>query len=122
MSEEHTPEHYVKIWAILMVLLFVSVVGPMFEIQWLTLVTAFGIACVKAFLVATRFMHINDSPRFVTFIVSSCLVLMLLFFAATAVDVMRPTGDNWKKPAWIEGDATAGPAGHGEGHVTAGHH
>ena len=104
MSEEHEHhEHpnYVKIWAILLVLLAISVIGPMFEIQIVTLITAFGIACVKAYMVAVNFMHINIAKRYVTYLVATTLVFMLLFFAGTAPDVMKAEGDNWKKPDWL---------------------
>ena len=37
----------------------VSVVGPMLGIRAVTLITAFGIALVKAYLVAKNFMHLN---------------------------------------------------------------
>ena len=45
MSEhaEHTASSYVKTWVILLVLFLVSVFGPMLEIRWLTMITAFGI-------------------------------------------------------------------------------
>ena len=105
MSEEHAEHHhpnYVKIWAILVVLLVVSVVGPMFEIQIITLITAFGIAVVKAYLVVKNFMHINVAPRYVAYMASTVLVFMLLFFAGTAPDVMKGDGDNWVKPGWYE--------------------
>ena len=95
MSEQvHDTHHgnYVKIWAILVVLLAVSVVGPMFEIRVVTLVTAFGVAIVKAYLVIKHFMHINHTPRFIPYLVVTCLVFMLLFFAAVAPDVMNDTG------------------------------
>ena len=59
MSATYAPMKYVKIWAVLLVLLAVSIVGPMFEQPTLTLITAFGIAIVKASLVATYFMHLN---------------------------------------------------------------
>ena len=45
-------QHYIRIWQVLLVLLVISVLGPMLEIQTVTLVTAFGIAVVKAYLVA----------------------------------------------------------------------
>ena len=107
MSEEAHEAHedhsayYIKIWAILVALLVVSVAGPFIGIFWITMVTAFGIACVKAYLVATRFMHLTDEPRFVTYIVVTALVFMLLFFAGTSPDVMNPEGSNWIKPAWL---------------------
>jgi caa(3)-type oxidase subunit IV len=103
MSEEGHHTNYVKIWAILVALLVVSVVGPMAEIQWLTLVTAFGIACVKAYLVAVKFMHIGEMPKYISYIVVTCLMLMLVFFAGVAPDVMNKEGANWQKPDWIAG-------------------
>ncbi|MBW2394590.1 MAG: cytochrome C oxidase subunit IV family protein [Deltaproteobacteria bacterium] len=96
-AEEHSESHYVKIWAILLVLLVVSVLGPMLEIQVITLLTAFGIALVKAYLVIKHFMHLNVQPRFVTYLLSTALVFMLLLFAGTAPDVMKHEGDNWIK-------------------------
>ena len=44
----HSPGHYVKIWGILLVLFVISVCGPMIGIRVITLITAFGIAVVKA--------------------------------------------------------------------------
>ncbi len=111
MSEAaHGPRHYVKIWAILIVLLTISILGPLVGIQEVTLVTAFGIAVVKAWLVLKNFMHITDQPRFVSYMIATCLVFMLLFFAGTAGDVMNQTGDNWYKPQ-VE---IAAPAHHGD--------
>jgi len=57
-----------------------------------------GIAVVKAYLVARNFMHINMAPKFVTYLMVTCLVFMLLFFAGVAPDVMKDSGDNWVKP------------------------
>ena len=120
MSEAEHSEHlhhpdYVKIWAILCALLVVSVVGPMFEIQVLTLITAFGIAVVKAYLVAKNFMHINLTARYVPYLVVTGLVFMLLFFAGTSPDVMQADGANWAKPSW-EGGGYHPPEGEGPAH------
>ena len=95
----HPASYYVKTWAILVVLLGVSIVGPMIGIFWLTMITAFGIACVKAYLVAARFMHLNIEKRLASFIVLMALVLMSLFFAGTAPDVMKHQGDQWVNAA-----------------------
>ena len=101
--EEHSHHgNYVKIWAILLVLLFVSILGPELEIQVVTLITAFGIAVVKAYLVVKHFMHINVAPRYVTYLVATMLLFMVLFFAGASPDVMRLEGQRWEKPAWIE--------------------
>ena len=48
-EEHHEHPNYVRIWAILLVLLIISVLGPMLEIRVVTLFTAFGIAIVKAY-------------------------------------------------------------------------
>ena len=93
MSEEHTHHpNYVKIWAILVVLLMISVAGPMIGIKWVTLLTAFGIAIVKAYMVAMNFMHIGAAKRFVPYLIVTCLLFMLLFFAGVAPDVMKAEG------------------------------
>jgi len=116
--------HYVRIWAILLVLLTISIVGPMFGHKTVTLITAFGIAVVKAFLVAKNFMHINLTPRFVVYTITTTLVFMLLFFAGTAPDVMQSHGTNWEKPAWIAAQKAyeAGDhAGASHGAISAGH-
>jgi caa(3)-type oxidase subunit IV len=108
MSEEHAHHpNYVKIWAILVVLLVVSVIGPMFGIRVVTLLTAFGIAVVKAYMVAKNFMHIDLAPRYVAYLAATCLVFMLLFFAGAAPDVMQAEGSNWVKPSWQEASAAA---------------
>ena len=110
---DHSSQHYIKIWGILVVLLVVSVVGPMFEIQALTLITAFGIAVVKAYLVAKEFMHLPEAPKFVTYLMATCLVFMLLFFAGSAPDIMKDDGSNWKKDRnW---HYTPPPPDHGDG-------
>ena len=103
MSEhaEHTGHetNYVKIWAILLFLLAVSIAGPFLGIKVVTLITAFGIAIVKAYLVAKNFMHLNIEPRYAVYLLTTMLVFMLLFFAGSAPDVMEHEGTNWVKPA-----------------------
>jgi caa(3)-type oxidase subunit IV len=112
----HAHPNYVRIWAILVVLLVVSVLGPMLGHKAVTLVTAFGIAVVKAYLVAKNFMHINVEKRFVPYAVTTVLVFMLLFFAGTAPDVMKKEGTQWEKPSWKVAPAEAPAAGHGGEH------
>ena len=99
MSEEHHETNYVKIWAILVVLLVISVAGPFLEIQVVTLITAFGIAIVKAYLVAANFMHLNVEKRYAAYLLITMVVFVFLFFSGAAPDVMQAEGDNWVKPA-----------------------
>jgi caa(3)-type oxidase subunit IV len=97
---EHSHEaQYIKIWKILIVLLVISVVGPMFEIQALTLITAFGIAGVKAYLVVTRFMHLDLENRFIAYFIGTSVAFMFLFYAGTSPDVMNHVGRNWSNVA-----------------------
>jgi len=96
MSQTHTPKQYVKIWAILVGLLAVSLIGPMFEITAVTLITAFGIALIKASLVAAYFMHLNLEKRYIRYMLYSMLLMVALFFAGTAPDVMKAGGLRWE--------------------------
>lgn len=107
-ADDHGQAHYVKIWAILLVLLIISILGPIvaphaefaFLKAWMiTLMTAFGIAVVKAYLVAANFMHLNIEKKYITYLLSTMLMLMLLFFAGTAPDVMKHKGQNWENVA-----------------------
>ena len=98
MSEhaaEHGPKFYVRIWAILLVLLVISVMGPMLEIQIVTLITAFGIAVVKAYLVAKNFMHLAIERRYVIYLLVTGVAFMVLMFVGVAPDVMKHDGQNW---------------------------
>jgi len=121
---EHTHHgNYVRIWAILLGLLAVSVAGPLVAAGIehrptalaITLSTAFGIAVVKAYMVAKNFMHINFAQRFVPYLMLTMLLLMLLFFSGVAPDVMKLEGRNWVKPAWIAANVDAA-APHGAAH------
>lgn len=113
----HDTHHgnYVRIYVILMILLVISILGPELGIRAVTLITAFGIAVVKAYMVAKHFMHITFAPRYVAYLVGTCLVFMMLFFAGTAPDVMKFEGTNWVKPAWDTAHAAA-PQGHEGAH------
>ena len=81
---DHHHVNYIRIWQILLVLLVISVAGPFLEIQVVTLITAFGIAIIKAYLVAKNFMHLNLEPRYAVYLLLTMLVFVFLFFAAVA--------------------------------------
>lgn len=99
----HPAKFYVKIWAILLVLLAISIAGPVVgeitKIQVITLITAFGIAVVKAYLVAANFMHLKGEKKIASMIVITALGLMFLFFFGVAPDVMKHEGDQWNNVA-----------------------
>ncbi len=131
----HTTHHYnyVKIWGILLVLLTASVIGPLIGSrmehnagQILTLVTAFGIAFVKAFIVIKYFMHLTVEKRYVGFLLLTMIAFMIVFVGGVAPDVMRHEGQRWTNTGAIDevnrgqaADKAAEKAkaeGHGEGH------
>lgn len=99
MSEHPKHPNYKKIYITLLVLLAISVAGPHLGIAWLTLITAFGIAVVKADLVVQNFMHLKWEKRIMKWMLATSLMLMALFFAGVAPDVMHHTGHNWVNQA-----------------------
>jgi len=96
---EHGHTDYITIWKYLVMLLVASVVGPMFGIKVVTLLTAFGIALVKAYLVVKYFMHLPLERRHVSYFVATALVFMFIFYAGVSGDVMNHTGRNWSNVA-----------------------
>jgi caa(3)-type oxidase subunit IV len=113
MTTEAHVQHpnYVKIWAILVVLLLVSVLGSMSHVREVVLIAAFGVAVVKAYLVAKNFMHVNVEKRWVPYLLIMCLLFIAILFAGVAPDVMRHSGLHWtKNPADRSAPSTAGAA------------
>jgi caa(3)-type oxidase subunit IV len=106
-APHHHETNYVAIWGVLCVLLVVSVVGPMAGVRFLTLITAFGIAIVKAYMVCRYFMHLNIEKKFVVYILGFMLALMLVFFGGVAPDVLEHEGLQWQK-TYVEPATTGG--------------
>jgi caa(3)-type oxidase subunit IV len=100
MSDQHHPD-YKKIYIALVILLAISVAGPHVGLKWLTLITAFGVALVKANLVVENFMHLKWEKVLAKWVLGVSLVLMALFFAGVSPDVMEHTGDRWVNNAAI---------------------
>lgn len=114
---DHTG-HYLKIYGTLLALFAVSVTGPLIGIKWLTLLTAFGIAVVKAYLVASNFMHLNVEKKYVGYLLLTAVAFMFLFYAGVAPDVMNHRGRRWENVAALNETqralkAQAAGAGHG---------
>jgi caa(3)-type oxidase subunit IV len=112
----HSPAHYVRIWGVLCVLLAVSVAGPELEIPVVTLLTAFGIAFVKAYLVIKHFMHLDLERPVIWYILTTGIAFMLMMFAAVSIDVQNHDGARWTndgaKAAIVAGMAYGDPADH----------
>jgi len=115
--------HYVRIWAILVVLLLVSYFGPMLATKlgwhWLLLTTAFGVAVIKAYMVAKNFMHINVENRIIHFMMITGVALMVLLYGAIAPDIQKGTGQNWQKDAGFHHSFTTSKPHHAGGHEAA---
>jgi len=106
MSENHEQHdggghhvNYKRIYFTLLGLLVVSVAGPFFGILIVTLVTAFGIALVKANLVIQNFMHLKWERRLMKWMLTTSLLLMALMFAGISADVLNHEGRNWENLA-----------------------
>ena len=97
-SHVHHPD-YVKIWAVLVALLLVSVGGAMSNIRVVVLVAAFGVAFVKAYIVAKNFMHINVEKRWVPYLLLAMIAFIVILFAGVAPDVMKHGGLRWSNDA-----------------------
>jgi caa(3)-type oxidase subunit IV len=97
MSDDQNGHHvnYKKIYFILLGLLVVSVAGPFVGVVWITLVTAFGIAVVKANLVIQNFMHLKWEKRLMKWLLGASLLLMAVMVAGVAPDIMNHEGNNW---------------------------
>ncbi len=97
---------YFKIYLLLLVLFGVSVLGPEVA-EWmdlegpsrliLVLITAFGIALVKAYYVLAYFMHLKFEKIYAPYILLSMVALLFVFFFGTATDAMMSEGHNWEK-------------------------
>jgi caa(3)-type oxidase subunit IV len=94
---------YTKIYLTLLALFMVSVAGPVIGglvgSKALVLITAFGIALVKAYLVCSHFMHLNVEKKYIGYLLSTMIVFVLLFYAGVAPDVMEHHGRNWENVA-----------------------
>ena len=121
MSEEHAhgehahedhAEHYKKIFILLVIFFVISFIGP-FIADFLTeslgvphivgflltMVTAFGVAFLKARLVIVHFMHLPQEKPYVGYILQTTLVLIAIFIAGVMVDVLAHEGQNWTNEA-----------------------
>ena len=99
-SEAHVDHpNYVKIWAILVGLLIVSVLGSMSHIREVVLIAAFGVALIKAYMVAKNFMHVNVEKRWVPYLLVVCLLFIVILFAGVSPDVMKHSGLHWTNPS-----------------------
>ncbi len=123
--------HYVRVYVLLLVLLAVSIVGPVvggalnrqvdvFGMQFglgivITLTTAFGIAVIKAWLVIKNFMHLTIERVMPKLFLAASVLLLALFWGGVAPDVQNHEGRLWENDAAKEAVARGIPEeDHGE--------
>lgn len=106
----HAHPPYVKIYLTLVILAAISVLGPTLGIPALTLITAFGIALVKATMVAAYFMHLNIERRYIWFLLFIMIAFLFVLFAGVAPDVMKQHGQNWQRA--VEVTSPSAPVHH----------
>lgn len=111
--EKHSHTNYILIWGILLALLVVSIVGPMIGNLTVLLITAFGIAVVKAIMVGAYFMHLNVEKKYIWYLLIMGVLFLGVLFAGVAPDVMKKEGTNWRN---ISAPAAEAPAAEGHGH------
>jgi len=100
-DDGHHDVNYAKIYVALLVLLVISILGPELGITWVTLITAFGIALVKATMVINNFMHLKWEKNFIKWALVVSLLFVALFFFGVAPDVMKHDGLRWVNDAAI---------------------
>jgi heme/copper-type cytochrome/quinol oxidase subunit 4 len=102
-AEGHHPaSYYIRIYWILFGLLILSILGPLNAgifgnfAKAIVMITAYGVAFVKAYIVAAKFMHLDIEKKYITLLLLMCLLAMFVCFGALAPDIMNPNGANWE--------------------------
>jgi cytochrome c oxidase subunit 4 len=88
---------YVLVWFGLMILLAATLIAAAFDLGWLNLAIALGIAVCKALLIALFFMHLRASSR-VTWVFAGAGVFWLGILLALAMS-------DYLSRAWLPGAA-----------------
>jgi cytochrome c oxidase subunit 4 len=96
MSEhaEHEHPNYFAIFIALMVLLGLSIAFGFIGNPVLMNVLVFGVAGIKAILVARYFMHLKFEPRFVTVILIGAVLCLVALYIMTSPDIVWRNGWN----------------------------
>ncbi len=87
------------VFAVLLLLTFVTVAATWFDSGGWALVIALGIATVKASLVALYFMHLRYDQPFYAIILLTALLFLAIFLSITLLDTFQyqPDVENWRQ-------------------------
>lgn len=92
MSSTIKSSSLVIIWGVLLALLFLSISIGMMKSSIMATTLIFGIATLKAWLVAGYYMGLKWEPRYVTWILVSALIFMLVLFFYLVPDIIYVYG------------------------------
>jgi len=79
---------YAKILIGLLILTFVTIAVTYIDLKALTVIVAMGIACVKAFIVLTYFMHLKYDGKMLRFFVAGVFIIYFLVILITFFDYL----------------------------------
>ncbi len=91
-SGRHHP-NYVAVWAVLVALLAVGTLAAYLRHPVLGALLVFGVAALKALLVAVNFMHVTQEPRFVRVVLYGGLALVVIVLLGLMPDIVYVYGD-----------------------------
>jgi len=101
-DKHHSHPDYKKIYVRLLILLAISIWGPILALQLdnrfllasAVLLTAFGVGAIKAGMVGAWFMHLDIELKVVKRLLIVCILLLILLLAGVGPDVLLPEGQN----------------------------
>tara|TARA_B100000959_G_C14893587_1_gene587811 strand:- start:583 stop:966 length:384 start_codon:yes stop_codon:yes gene_type:complete len=101
-KDEHPHPNYRKIYFQLLILLVISIWGPIFagniESRFamisVVLLTAFGVGIIKASMVGAWFMHLNVEVKVLRCLLVVCIAFLMILFAGTAPEVLQFKGQH----------------------------
>lgn len=105
MSHDNHDATYIRIWAVLLAALFISLGIGLYTTSNVAIGLIFAIAAVKAWLVVSRFMHMNREPRFLQLVLVGAVAAVACFFIGVFPDVARAWSVIPLKEAPPEGEA-----------------
>ncbi len=87
------------VFAVLLLLTFVTVAATWLDSGDWALVIALGIATVKASLVALYFMHLRYDQPFYAIVLLTALLFLSIFLSLTLLDTFQyqPEVENWRQ-------------------------
>jgi cytochrome c oxidase subunit 4 len=90
---------YILVWAILLVLLVITIGVSYVHLGWLNPVAAVTIAVIKAVIIILYFMHVRYGPKLVRVVIAAGFFWLMILLALTMGDYLTrrylPTPTIW---------------------------